>query len=276
MGVRALLATPLVHDGVAVGVIHLRRSEPRPFTDKQIALLETFAAQAVIAIENVRLFNETREALERQTATAEILKVISASPTATQPVFESIVKNCHMLFKDGRVALWLISEGQLFPRASTGYIPEPMPVDRASALGASVVESRIIHLPDLRVGAEQYPRIKQLGLKHGYLSGLYAPLLREGRAIGGISVLRREAGAFSDKDVALLSTFADQAVIAIENARLFNETKEALEKQTATAEILRVIAGSPTDAQPVFDAIVESAVRLCGARFGRVFRFDGR
>ena len=274
-GYRSIVSVPLMRGQNPIGALTVARAEAGLFPESKLSLLQTFADQAVIAIENVRLFNETKEALERQTATAEILKVISASPSATQPVFESIVNNCHALFKDSRVALWLISEGRLFPRASTGYIPEPMPVDRESALGASVVESRIIYLPDLRVGAEQYPRIKQLGLKHGYLSGVYAPLLREGRAIGGISVLRREAGGFSEKDVALLSTFADQAVIAIENARLFNETNEALERQTATAEILKVIASSPSDAQPVFDVIVQSAVRLCGARFGRVYQYDG-
>ena len=131
-------------------------------------------------------------------------------------MFDSIVNNCSVLFRDSRVALWQISEGALTPRASTGYMPEPIPLDRGSAIGACVLESRTLHLPDLRSGAEQYPRVKQLGLKHGYLSGVYAPLLREGQAIGGISVLRRELGAFSDKEVALLGTFADQAVIAIE------------------------------------------------------------
>ena len=266
MGVRALLATPLVRDGVAVGVIHLRRSEARPFTDKQIAMLETFADQAVIAIENVRLFNETKEALERQTATAEILKVISASPTSTEPVFESIVSNCRTLFKDSRVAVWQISDGVLVLRATNGYGREPMPLDRESGVGACVLESRTIHLPDLRSGAEQYPRVKELGLKHGYLSGIYAPLLREGRGIGAISVLRHKLGAFTDKEVALLGTFANQAVIAIENARLFKETKEAFERQKASAEILGTISSSIADTEPVFEKILESCERLFAGR----------
>jgi GAF domain-containing protein len=274
-GVRTFLAVPLLKKGKVTGTIGIYRPEVRPFTAKQIALVSTFANQAVIAIENVRLFNETKEALERQTATAEILKVISASPTSTQPVFESIVNNCGILFKDSRVALWQISEGRLLPRASTGYMPEPMPLDRESAIGACVLESRTIHLPDLRSGAEQYPRVKQLGLKHGYLSGVYAPLLREGQAIGAISLLRRELGAFSDKEVALLGTFADQAVIAIENARLFNETKEALEQQTTTASVLRVIAGSPTDLKPVMNAVVEKAARLLEADHALIGQSDG-
>jgi GAF domain-containing protein len=274
-GTRTYLAVPMVKDGQVVGGITVRRTEVRPFTQKQIDLVKTFADQAVIAIENARLFNETKEALERQTATAEILKVISASPTATQPVFDSIVKKCHALFEGSRVALWLISDGQLFPRSTTGFAAEPMPIDRESAMGACVLEARTIHLPDLEAAAGQYPRIKQLGLKWGYRSGMYAPLLREGRAIGGISVLRPKFGAFSDKEVALLTTFADQAVIAIENARLFNETKEALEQQTAISEVLRVISDSPTDVKPVLDAVAARAAKICDASDARIWLVEG-
>ncbi|HWM43798.1 MAG TPA: GAF domain-containing protein, partial [Burkholderiales bacterium] len=265
----------MLREGAPIGSIGVSRKEPGAFSKHQIRTLETFADEAVIAIENARLFNQTREALEQQTATSEILKVISSSPTTTQPVFESIVKNCHSLFGDSRVALWQISDALLVPRASTGYIPEPMPVDKESGMGACVLESRTIHLPDLRTGAELYPRIKQLGLKHGYLSGVYAPLLREGQAIGGISLLRRQAGAFSDKEVALLGTFADQAVIAIENARLFNETKEALEQQTATSQVLSVISSSPTDVAPVYRTILDNVARLCEANIAALFLYDG-
>jgi two-component system NtrC family sensor kinase len=181
---RALFGVPMLHSGVPVGAIVMGLTRPGRVPRHQQDLLQTFADQAVIAIENVRLFNETKEALERQTATAEILKVISASPTSTQPVFESIVKNCGTLYKDSRVALWLISEGTVFPRASTGYLPEPMPLDRDGGIGACVLESRTIHVPDLRTGAEQYPRIKQLGLKHGYLSGMFAPCCAKGALSG--------------------------------------------------------------------------------------------
>ncbi|HET7297325.1 MAG TPA: GAF domain-containing protein, partial [Burkholderiales bacterium] len=274
-GYNTMLVAPLMRAGKAIGAIGTTRPGVKLFSAKELALFKAFAAQAVIAIENARLFNETKEALERETATAEILKVISASPTSTQPVFESIVNNCGVLFKDSRVALWQISEGRLLPRASTGYMPEPMPLDRESGIGACVLESRTIHFADLRLGAVQHPRIKQLGLKHGYLSGVYAPLLREGQAIGAISVLRRKLGAFSDKEVALLGTFADQAVIAIENARLFNETKEALEQQTTTAGVLRVIAGSPTDLKPVMNAVVEKAARLLEADHALIGQADG-
>jgi GAF domain-containing protein/anti-sigma regulatory factor (Ser/Thr protein kinase) len=274
-GYNTMLVAPLMRDGRAIGAIGTTRPGVKLFSAKDLALFKAFAAQAVIAIENARLFNETKEALERQTATAEILKVISASPTSTQPVFDSIVNNCGILFKDSRVALWLISEGRLLPRASTGYMPGPMPLDRESVVGACALEARTLHLADLRSGAEQHPRIKQLGLKHGYLSGVFAPLLREGHAIGAISLLRRELGAFSDREVALLGTFADQAVIAIENARLFNETKEALEQQTTTASVLRVIAGSPTDLKPVMNAVVEKAARLLEADHALIGQADG-
>ena len=270
-GARTHLIVPLVKEERVLGMIGIYRSEVRAFSTKQIELVKTFANQAVIAIENARLFNETKEALERQTATAEILKVISNSPTATQPVFESIVQKCHALYLDSRVALRLIDDGWLVTRASTeAGAFEPMPIDRESGLGWCVLEARTIHLPDLEAAAEQYPRLRQLGLRHGYRSGIFAPLLREGRAIGGISVLRRQPGAFSDKDVALLTTFADQAVIAIENVRLFNETKEALERQTATGEILASMSGSMTDTKPVFDAIVRNLLRLFGSNYAAV------
>jgi GAF domain-containing protein/anti-sigma regulatory factor (Ser/Thr protein kinase) len=286
-GFRALLIAPMLRENTAIGALAVTRATPGPFTEKQVALLKTFAAQAVIAIENVRLFKELQarnadvtEALEQQTATADILRIISGSLTDTQPVFDAIVKNCGNLFESSRVVLWLISEDQLHARAISGAVDlevlgDKLPIDRASAIGVCVLDGRMIHLPDLEQAAEQYPRIRQLGLRWGYRSGIYAPLLREGRAIGGISVLRREAGAFDDKEVALLNTFADQAVIAIENVRLFNETKEALEQQTATADILRVISSSPTDLQPVFDAILEKAIRLCDAHMGHLGLYDG-
>ena len=274
-GYRAIAGAPLMRGETVLGVLSVTSTEPGALSEKEMSLLTTFANQAAIAIENARLFNETREALERQTATAEILRVISGSPTATQPVFESIVQKCHALYQDSRVALLLIDEGRLNTRASTGYAFEPIPIDRESGIGACVLEGRTIHLPDLEAAAEQYPRLRQLGIKHGYRSGMYAPLMREGRAIGGISVLRRVAGAFSEKDVALLTTFADQAVIAIENVRLFNETKEALEQQTAISEVLRVISSSPADIKPVLEVVASRAAHICDATDARIFVVEG-
>jgi GAF domain-containing protein len=259
---RTVLSVPMLREGALVGLITVWRREPRRFNDQQVGLLKTFADQAVIAIENVRLFNETKEALERQTATAEILRVIGGSMTDTQPVFDAIVQKCGNLFAQSQVALWLIGGGHLHVRASTGESMGSQPIDRESALGVCVLDGRNLHLPDLEEAAKEMPRIRTLGIRLGMRSGIYAPLLHRGRAVGGISVLRREAGAFQEKELALLNTFADQAVIAIQNAQLFNETREALEQQTATAEILKVIAGSPADVQPVLEAIVQAATNL--------------
>jgi GAF domain-containing protein len=275
-GLRSIVSVPMLREGEAIGVISVNRPIAGKFSDHQTNLLKTFADQAVIAIENVRLFNETKSALARQTATAEILRVLGGSMTDTQPVFDAIVKNCHELFKNSGVMLRLAADGHLHVKASVDYpLLGSLPIDRTSAIGTCVLEGRTIHLPDLDAAAKEFPRIQQLGLKYGFRSGIYAPLMHGGKAIGAMSVLRRDQGAFDDKDVQLFNTFADQAVIAIENVRLFNETKEALERQTATAEILRVIASSPSDVQPVFDAIVRSAKRLIGAHSSAVTRVAG-
>jgi GAF domain-containing protein/DNA-binding response OmpR family regulator len=276
-GFRAVLTMPLVRDGVALGLISLLRKEPRAFAADEIRLLETFADQAVIAITNVRLFNETREALERQTATAAVLRVLGTSMTSTQPVFDAIVSNCSNLLQGTRVVLFLTEGAQFRAHASNGKLTGlARPVDRESAVGACLSDGRMIHLPDLEQGATQYPKVREMGLKDGFRSGLYAPLLRGDETIGALVVLRRELGAFGERDIDLLRTFTDQAVIAIENVRLFNETQEALERQTATAEILRVISNSVTDTQPVFDAIVQSCQRLfAGKAVALVFPRDG-
>ncbi len=275
VGFNSIIAAPMMREGKVIGSITTARRDAVPFDGRQVALIKAFANQAVIAIENARLFNETKNALARQTATADILRVLGSSVTDVQPVFDAIVKNCHDLFKDSGVVLRIASNGQLEVRASVGYAADPVPIDRTSAVGACVVDGRTLHFPDLDEAAKQFPRIRQLGLKYGYRSGIYAPLMRGGKAIGAIGVLRRDLGAFDDKDVQLLNTFTDQAVIAIENVRLFNETKEALEQQTATSEILRVISSSPGDIHPVLDTILENGLRLCEARHGSVFTFDG-
>ena len=291
MGIRSLLATPLLHDGVAIGLIRLRRSEPRPFTDRQIALLETFAAQAVIAIENVRLFTElgTRnreltEALEQQTATAEMLQVISQSPTDVQPVFDAIARSARTLCLGKIGAVFRYQDGLIHLAAAHGATDDALAQVRGRfpvAPGDGTLVGRVIRDRDVVNVADQDndPRVpapvRESARVQGVRSQLIVPMLRDGDPIGAVAVSRAEAREFSESQIALLQTFADQAVIAIENVRLFNETKEALEQQTATSEILRVIASSPTDLQPVMDAVAENAARVCEATDSSIFRLEG-
>jgi GAF domain-containing protein/CheY-like chemotaxis protein/anti-sigma regulatory factor (Ser/Thr protein kinase) len=266
-GHRTTLATPLLREGVPIGAILIRRLEVRPFTDKQIALLKTFADQAVIAIENVRLFNETRQALDRQTATAEILKVISTSPTDVRPVLDAIAVNAATLCEANDVIILRVEGDTILPMAHHGIIPIQSQmgwsVTRASVAGRAVVDRKTIHVHDLAAESDaEYPVGKRHQQEIGHRTTLATPLLREGAAIGVILIRRMEVRPFNDSQIKLLETFADQAVIAIENVRLFNETRQALERQTATAEILKVISSSPTEVEPVFDVIVQSCVRL--------------
>jgi signal transduction histidine kinase len=280
-GFRALLAAPLLRDNEAIGVISITRATPGPFTDKQIALLKTFASQAVIAIENVRLFNELQtrnaelsESLAQQTATAEILKVISSSPTDTQPVFDAIVKNCGSLFHDSGVGLWLVNKNELHPLAvmsTSARLRNPVPIDRLSAVGACVLDGGVRHLPDLEIAAEQYPRTGQLGLMSGYKSGIYAPLLHSGQAIGALAVVRRESGAFDDTDIALLCTFADQAVIAIENVRLFKEIQQkSAELEVANRHKSEFLASMSHELRTPLNAILGFSEVLSEQMFGEV------
>ena len=249
-------------------------------------MLQTFADQAVIAIENVRLFNELQarnreltEALEQQTATAEILRVISSSPTDIQPVLDAVAENAARLCESADAVIFRVDGQTLRPTAHYGPIfvsdMDTLPIDREVTVGRAVLDRRSIHVHDLLAAAEELPLAHALAQKIGYRTVLSTPLLREGVAVGVISVRRTEVRPFTEKQIKLLETFADQAVIAIENVRLFNETKEALERQTATAEILRVISTSPTDVQPVLDGIAESAARLCGANNTHIFRIKG-
>jgi GAF domain-containing protein/CheY-like chemotaxis protein len=262
-GFHASLMLPIMRGSECIGTIGVVRKTAGAFSDMEVALMQSFVDQAAIAIENVRLFNETKEALERQTAMAAVLRVLGTSMTDTQPVFDAIIGNCSNLFHGSRVVLFLTEGEQFRAHASNGKLTGiARPIDRESAVGACLADMRMIHLPNLEQAAAQFPSVRQMGLKDGFLSGIYAPLLRGAQAIGALVVLRREMGAFDEKDISLLRTFTDQAVIAIENVRLFNETEEALEQQIATAEILRVISSSVTDTQPVFDAIVRSCRRL--------------
>jgi GAF domain-containing protein len=281
-GFRSVLFTPLMNRGAPVGMISVTREAPGAFASHHVQLLQTFAAQAVIAIENVRLFNETKEALERQTATAEILKVIASSPSDVLPVFEAIVGSAKRLLGGFSAAVFRFIDGTAHLQAITPTNPAadevmknsfPRPIADFQSF-AMVRVGQTVQTPDTETLSDD---IRDIARARGFRSMLLTPLLREGTPIGLISVTRVEPGPFSAHFVQLLQTFADQAVIAIENTRLFNETKEALERQTATADILKVIASSPSDVQPVFDAIVDSANRLIGGFSAAVFRYiDGK
>ncbi len=281
-GHRTIVAAPLLLGDTALGAIGMLRKEVRPFSDKQITLLETFADQAVIAIENVRLFNETKEALDQQKASAEVLQVISSSVADTKPVFDKILESCERLFEGRNVGISLVGEdGAVHLAAYHGPNRDelerhfPVPLSEESGSGTAILQRRVLHYPDV-LGATSVPAYMRRGARiSGYKSIIQAPMLWEGRGIGSIWVGRDTVGEFSEKEIALLKTFADQAVIAIQNSRLFNETKEALERQTATAEILKVIASSPADEQPVFDAIIAHAGRIAGGCSVNVSRLAG-
>src|SRR2546426_6420645 len=212
------------------------------------------------------------ETQERQTATAEILRVISASPSDVSPVFRAIVRSAIRLC-DATFGTVFRFDGELITvAANQDLTPEeiaitnilyPAPATRGIASGRAIVDRAVVHISDIRNDPDYVARAPVNA--RGYRTALAVPMLREGSPIGVFVMWRREVRPFTDKQIELVRTFADQAVIAIENVGLFNETKEALEQQTATSEILRVISQSPTDVQPVFDAIVASAVRLLGA-----------
>ncbi len=261
----------MLRDGAVIGTINVTRAEPGGFDENTIGLLKTFADQAVIAIENARLFNETREALERQTATADILKVIASSPDDVQPVFQAIADQSNRLLGGLATAVYsladdvahLMSFTPISP-AADAHLKASFPVPLAEVVWGEAIRRgeffRVLDTED-----EWTPRrMRDMARTRGWRSVLFLPLLSDGKPIGAISVTRIEPGSFADHHVQLLRTFADQAVIAIQNARLFNETREALEQQTATADILKVIASSPDDVQPVFEAIAARSNQLVG------------
>ena len=278
-GARTVLATPLMREEMPIGAIFIRRTEVRPFSDRQIKLLETFADQAVIAIENVRLFKEIqernaelREALEHQTATAEVLGIISRSPTDVQPVLDAIVESAARVCGIDDAVLRLQQGNAMTVRAHFG----PIAIGRVEI---SIDEPQVrwirehgtLHIPDVRA-QNDFPMVGSAG---NFRTFLAAPLRHQGELIGGLYARRIEVRSFTPVQIKLLETFADQAVIAIENVRLFQELKESLEQQTATSEILGVIASSPTDIQPVLDAVAENAARLCDATDAVIHRIDG-
>ena len=302
-GYRTVLGVPMLRDDNLVGAFFLAHNEPQPFTDEQIDLITTFADQAVIAIENVRLFRELEErnrevteALERQTATAEILRAMSESPTDLQPVLDTVVRAAARFCGATDVEIMQLEGDTL--RGAAGFGPFndvverelgslealEIKVTRGSVTGRAVADRRTVHVEDLAAEHEdEFPEGRELQRRFGHHTMVAAPLLREGSPLGVIALIRMEVRPFTEKQLDLLKTFANQAVIAIENVRLFHELEarnrevtEALEHQTTTSKVLEVISSSPTDTQPVFDLIAESATRLCEGQFGTVFRFDGK
>ena len=284
---RSVLIVPMFRQNEVIGSITLTHRDVGAFTDAHVELLKTFADQAVIAIENVRLFTELQEknsaltqahahvteALEQQTATSEILRVISSSPTDTRPVFEGIARSGVRVCGALGCAVFVIEDDVIRVAATHGVKKErlerfrtqfPAPVS-AEPEFTRVIREGLFHLADIANNPEATAEQIEYARLAGYRTRLMVPMLRGADVLGVIAVTREDASPFSDQQVELLKTFADQAVIAIENVRLFNETKEALEQQTATSEILRVISSSPTDIQPVLDAVIRSAARLCEA-----------
>jgi GAF domain-containing protein len=289
--IRTLLQVPLLRDGALVGVLVIYRREIRPFTDTQMRLLKTFADQAVIAIENVRLFNETKEALEQQTATADILRVIASSPTDLQPVMQAVVENAARVCGATNSSILRLEGENLRIVARHGWlrwsqaVGDTLAVRRDRLSGRALLDRRTIHVEDILAAEAEFPdsvsTMKQAG--SNVRTGLATPLLREGTPLGVIVISRGpEAQPFSAKQIALLETFANQAVIAIENVRLFQELEtrnrdltQALERETATADLLRVISSSPTDLTPVFETILDRALALCSATVGAIARREG-
>ncbi len=256
----------------------MRRKEVRPFNERELALLQTFGDQAAIAIENVRLFNETKEALDQQRASGEVLAAISSSIADTTPVFGKILESCERLFAGKVAGINLVGQDGLI-RVGAYHGPNrealervfPLAVDHQSGSGAAIVSRTVVHYPDV-INGEGVPENTRVACKAvGYKGVIFAPMIWEGKGIGVIFVGRDYVGPFSEKDIALLRTFADQAVIAIQNARLVNETKEALDQQTATANVLKAISRTTFDLDPVLETLVENATRLCKADMGHLY-----
>ena len=295
-GARSTVAVPMLKDDVLIGAIFIYRTEVRPFTEKQIELVKNFAAQAVIAIENTRLLNELRqrttdltESLEQQTATSEVLRVISSSPSELAPVFHTMLANATRLC-DATFGLLLLYEGDWRFRvvAMSNVSPafaelrqrEPIfEVSPQTGLGRAVAAKDVVHIADYAEEGiykeQRHPAAVALGDLGGARTYLVVPLLKDKEIAGAIAIYRQQVRPFTDKQIELVKNFAAQAVIAIENTRLLNELRECLDRQTATSEVLSVISSSPGELEPVFNAMLENAARICEAQFGLLNLYDG-
>ncbi|MDA9501473.1 histidine kinase [Bradyrhizobium sp. CCBAU 11357] len=284
-GQRTALGVPLLRENEPIGAIVIARKRVQPFTEKQIELVATFADQAVIAIENVRLFEQLQtrtrdlsEALTYQTGSANILRVIASSPTEVGPVLEAIVESACGLCEAYDALVVLRDGDDIVIQAHHGEVPlvwSRRSISVKSPSGRSIIDRRTVHVHDL-LGpeGEQYPTGREYALRSNVRTVLSVPLLREGESMGAIVLRRMEVRPFDDKQITLLQTFADQAVIAIGNVRLFEQLNESLERQTATSEVLEIISASSGALTPVFHKMLENATRICGAGFGTMNLYE--
>jgi signal transduction histidine kinase len=281
--IRTMVAVPMLKDDQPIGVMAIYRREVRPFTNKHIELVRNFASQAVIAIENTRLLNELRESLQQQTTTADVLKVISRSSFDLQAVLEIVVQNAVRLCAAHKGFIYRQEGDSYHVAASYGHSPEfleivqrlPIHRDRGSATGRAALERRVVHIHDILADPDYRWAENHRGQEEMHRTIVAVPMLRQEDVIGVIVIRRTRVQPFTDKQIELLSTFAEQAAIAIGNTRLLNELRESLQQQTATADVLKVISRSTFDLQTVLDTLVGSATRLCGADHALLFRRDG-